>query len=152
MRRHAAGVAVVTTYAGGPTGFTATSLTSVSLDPPLVSFAVGLTSRSWSAWRANQHGIIHLLDEGQAGVARMFAQSGEEKFGGAVPWRWTTDRLPLLDGVMAWMVAEPRTRVIAGDHAIILCHVVATHLDADRRPLVLYDGAVRPMAPPGVPS
>ena len=41
FRRHAAGVVVITTDAGhGPVGFTATSLVSISLLPPLVSFAI----------------------------------------------------------------------------------------------------------------
>ena len=41
FRRHAAGVAVITAAAGGrPVGFTATSLTSVSVEPPLLSFGI----------------------------------------------------------------------------------------------------------------
>lgn len=48
FRRHAAGVAVVTARGGaGPVGFTATSLTSVSADPPLVSFGISTGSSSW---------------------------------------------------------------------------------------------------------
>ena len=45
LGRHAAGVVVVT--GPGPVGLTATSLTSVSLDPPLVSFCVSRGSTTW---------------------------------------------------------------------------------------------------------
>ena len=49
FRRHAAGVVVITADAGhGPAGFTATSLVSVSLLPPLVSFAIATSASSES--------------------------------------------------------------------------------------------------------
>src|ERR1700749_3703869 len=47
FRNHPAGVVVVTVDAGhGPTGFTATSLTSLSLAPPLVSFRISTRTSS----------------------------------------------------------------------------------------------------------
>jgi hypothetical protein len=48
FRRHAAGVVVITADAGhGPAGFAATSLVSISLLPPLVSFAIATSASSW---------------------------------------------------------------------------------------------------------
>jgi flavin reductase (DIM6/NTAB) family NADH-FMN oxidoreductase RutF len=43
---HASGVAVVTAAGRDPVGFTATSVVSVSAEPPLLSFNVSLTSSS----------------------------------------------------------------------------------------------------------
>jgi flavin reductase (DIM6/NTAB) family NADH-FMN oxidoreductase RutF len=41
LRRHPAGVAIITLMAeSGPVGFTATSLASLSLDPPLLCFNI----------------------------------------------------------------------------------------------------------------
>ncbi|MGQ4336108.1 flavin reductase family protein, partial [Streptomyces hayashii] len=50
FRRHAAGVAVITASGGtGPVGFTATSLSSVSAEPPMLSFGIGTGASSWPA-------------------------------------------------------------------------------------------------------
>lgn len=48
FRQHAAGVAVITARGDeGPVGFTATSLASVSAEPPLISFGIGTGASSW---------------------------------------------------------------------------------------------------------
>ncbi len=56
FRQHAAGVAVITAQDGGrPVGFTATSLNSVSADPPLLSFTIATGASSWPAVRDSEH-------------------------------------------------------------------------------------------------
>lgn len=47
FRRFAASAAVVTARGDRPVGFTATSLTSVSLDPPLLSFGISTAASCW---------------------------------------------------------------------------------------------------------
>jgi flavin reductase (DIM6/NTAB) family NADH-FMN oxidoreductase RutF len=139
MRQHAAGVAVITTSDGGPVGFCATSLTSVSLEPPTVSFAVVLESNSGRAWRGADHGIVHLLRQDQAAVAAAFARSGREKFAG-VGWRWGPYGQPLLDSVLAWMLVSPRERLVVGDHLLIVCDVLAASAAPSAGPLIHHDG------------
>ncbi|MGW0582255.1 flavin reductase family protein, partial [Streptomyces sp. NPDC002920] len=64
FRRHAAGVAVITAAgASGPVGFTATSLTSVSAEPPMLSFGVGTGASSWPAISGAEHVGVHLLGD-----------------------------------------------------------------------------------------
>lgn len=140
MRQHAAGVAVITTHHRGPTGFCATSLSSVSLDPPMISFAVHRRSFSWHAWRSAALGIVHLLHDGQSDIARMFGRPDKAKFSDSVPWRWTPEQLPLLDDVLAWMVVEPNVRIIAGDHALVICKVLQVDVNPGRDPLVHVHG------------
>lgn len=140
MRQHAAGVAVITTCDGGPVGFCATSLTSVSLDPPCVSFTVAVDSVSGRAWRHAAHGIVHLLRGDQAAVARRFARSGPEKFTGQGGWRWGPGGAPLLDSALAWMLVSPRDRLVVGDHLLVVCDVLRTTTTAGARPLVHHDG------------
>jgi flavin reductase (DIM6/NTAB) family NADH-FMN oxidoreductase RutF len=70
MRHHAKGVAVITAGAEHPVGFCATSLVSLSLEPPIVSFAVGLHSSSWRTIETARHVMVHLLAENQADRAR----------------------------------------------------------------------------------
>ena len=56
MRHHAKGVTVITAGTEVPIGFCATSLASVSLDPPIVSFTVGLRATSWATVEADISG------------------------------------------------------------------------------------------------
>lgn len=141
MRRHAAGVAVITTCdgGGGPVGFCATSLTSVSLQPPTVGFWVDVNSTSGRAWRSAAHGIVHLLRSDQSDVASTFAVSGPDKFAGPIAWRWGPGRQPLLDNVLASMLVRTRTRLVVGDHVLIVCDVHNATVQPGHNPLVHYD-------------
>ena len=148
MRQHAAGVAVITTSDGGPVGFCATSLTSVSLQPPTVSFAVVLASTSGRAWRSADYGIVHLLRHDQTAVAATFARSGRDKFA-RVGWRWGPHGQPLLDSVLAWMLVSTRERLLVGDHLLVICDVRAASTAPSAGPLIHHDGGFHAL--PAVP-
>ena len=83
FRQHAAGVAVITAYGAGPVGFTATSLTSVAADPPLISFGIATGGSSWPAVAEAEHIGVHILGEHQQELAATFARSGADRFGPA---------------------------------------------------------------------
>ena len=102
LRRQAATVTVVTApgdpAAGlAPAGFTATSFTSVSLDPPLVSFCLGRDSSSWPTVARAPYVAVHLLAEHQRDVARTFAISGIDRFAAHTGWQPGPHGVPLLD-------------------------------------------------------
>ncbi|MFI9723567.1 flavin reductase family protein [Streptomyces sp. NPDC052396] len=140
FRRHAAGVAVITARGARPAGFTATSLTSVAAEPPLVSFGVGTGSSSWPVLAEAGHVGVHILGEHQRELAATFARSGADRF--APPTRWHTgpEEVPLLEGVLAWMVCRVVARVPAGDHRLVLAEVVAGDPTGDGRPLLYHQG------------
>jgi flavin reductase (DIM6/NTAB) family NADH-FMN oxidoreductase RutF len=140
MRQHAAGVAVITTRQGGPVGFCATSLCTVSLEPPTVCFTVTVGSASGEAWRSAQHGIVHLLRSDQAAVASAFARPGPDKFADPAAWRWGPGGLPLLEHCQAWMLVSTRTRLVVGDHLLIIGDVRAAVVHPGPGPLVHHDG------------
>jgi flavin reductase (DIM6/NTAB) family NADH-FMN oxidoreductase RutF len=151
MRQHCAGVAVITTRAEGPVGFCATSLSSVSLEPPTVCFAVAASSVSGLAWRSAVYGIVHLLRSDQAAVASVFARSGPDKFAGMVSWRWGPCGQPLLDNVLAWMLVSPCTRLVVGDHLLVICYVreatVEHRPEPAPGPLIHHDGGFHCLPP-----
>ncbi|OKH98578.1 flavin reductase [Streptomyces sp. CB02923] len=124
FRQHAAGVAVITVPGARPAGFTATSLTSVAADPPLVSFGISTGSSSWPAVSEAGHIGVHILGEHQQELAGTFARSGADRFAAPTSWRPGPHGVPLLDGVLAWLVCEVVARVPAGDHRIVLGRVV----------------------------
>jgi flavin reductase (DIM6/NTAB) family NADH-FMN oxidoreductase RutF len=137
LRRQAAGVTVVTAAGAPPVGFTATSFTSVSLHPPLVSFCLARTSSSWPTVACAEHVAVHLLGQGQRDVARTFATSGIDRFAAYRQWRTGPYGVPLLDGPIAWLLCRVTQRVLAGDHAIVLAEPFAGH-HTDREPPLIY--------------
>ncbi|WP_371785631.1 flavin reductase family protein [Streptosporangium subroseum] len=145
FRRHAAGVAVVT--APGPVGFTATSLTSMSLDPPLLSFGISVGSSSWPAIRDADGFVVHILAGGQRDVAELFARKGADRFGDRERWESLPTGEPLLYGTAAWMLCRIQERFIAGDHRLIVGRVVEGHVDSAHPPLLYHDGDFGVLAP-----
>lgn len=139
LRRRAATVTVVTAASGGRlVGFTATSFTSVSLRPPLVSFCVDHRSSSWPVLRTAEHVGVHVLDARQADLARTFASRGIDRFAAAA-WLPGPYGVPLLQQTLAWLVCRIAARVAAGDHAIVLAEPVKIRC-AEGSPLVYYNG------------
>jgi flavin reductase (DIM6/NTAB) family NADH-FMN oxidoreductase RutF len=140
LRRHAATVTVVTAPGSPPVGFTATSFTSVSLRPPLVSFCLDRGSSSWPTLAGASHVGVHLLGEGQQEIARTFATSGIDRFATHTDWRLGPHGVPLLTSPVAWLLCRVTERVTAGDHAIVLAEPVDGQHDDSGRPLVYHMG------------
>ncbi|NDK23551.1 flavin reductase family protein [Streptomyces sp. TR1341] len=141
FRQHAAGVAVITARgAAGPVGFTATSLTSVSAEPPMISFGVGTGASSWPAIAEADHIGVHILGEHQGDLAATFARSGADRFGAPTAWRDGPEGVPVLDDVLAWLVCRIVARVPAGDHRIVLAEVVLGDPTGGGRPLLYHQG------------
>lgn len=141
MQHHAAAVAVITTDGEELSGFTASSVVSLSLDPPLLAFSVSLGSRAWVAWRHAVVGTVHLLHEGQGQVSAFFADSRGDRFDGTVPWHWSKEAGPVLDEALVWLTVSPVQRLITGDHATVVCLVTSVRTGRRLRPLVLHGGA-----------
>ncbi|MGW3957265.1 flavin reductase family protein [Streptomyces sp. NPDC004752] len=141
FRRHAAGVAVITARGAlGPVGFTATSLTSVSAEPPLLSFGIGTGASSWPAISETDHVGVHILGEHQHELAATFARSGADRFGPPTDWRDGPRGVPVLGGVLAWLVCRVVGRVPAGDHRIVLAEVELGDVGGSGRPLLYHQG------------
>lgn len=107
FRRHGAGISVVTALKkdGSPTGFTATSLASLSAAPPLATFNMSQTASSWSSMKVDQSVIIHMLSTENLDLAQKMAGEASERFAGD-HWSPGPDGLPLLTGVSAWLHAK----------------------------------------------
>lgn len=148
MRQHAKGVAIITAGTQTPAGFCATSLASVSLDPPLVSFTVGLRAASWPAIRTARHVMAHLLADDQEDLARRFAQPGAEKFGPPTRWHRGPHGLPILDNTLACLTLAPIRHILAGDHMLIISQVTAAWHQADGSPLIHHHGKFGRIAAP----
>jgi flavin reductase (DIM6/NTAB) family NADH-FMN oxidoreductase RutF len=142
------GVTIITaagpTTAGAPAGFTCQSFASLSLDPPLVVFSVGLRSRSWPPMRGTGAFAVNILTAAQEPLCRAFAVSGADKFAGVdwIPGPVTGS--PLLRGSLAWLDCEVEAEHPGGDHTIVIGRVRALEVaDATGEPLLFYRAAFR---------
>ena len=134
------GVTLITaTTPVGPAGMAVNSFTSVSLDPPLISFCAAHTSTTWPLIRAAGAFSVNVLGEHSAELCRRFARKGADRFTG-IRYRPGTTGAPVLPGLAASLDCESFRELDAGDHVIVLGRVV--HLDADEgvRPLVFHAG------------
>jgi 3-hydroxy-9,10-secoandrosta-1,3,5(10)-triene-9,17-dione monooxygenase reductase component len=136
--RFATGVTIVTTLAGGtPWGLTVNSLTTVSLDPPLVLVSVSKRARAYAALARSRRFAVNVLADGQAPLARLFASLAEDKFDG-VEYRRSPGGQPLIRGIHAWLdCAVVRTHAGGRTHTLFIAEVRAA-AGGRGRPLVYH--------------
>jgi flavin reductase (DIM6/NTAB) family NADH-FMN oxidoreductase RutF len=131
LASHPAGVVVITAHdEQGPMGLTATSFVSISLDPPLVGFAVDKRSTTWARLRNARSMVVHLLGEEQDTLASTFATKGIDRFGGPTSWASLTTGEPLLTDVTTWLRCATHARVTLGDHHLVVGEVVDARVDS----------------------
>ncbi|GAA1669813.1 flavin reductase family protein [Nonomuraea sp. NPDC048882] len=138
---HASGVVVITAQNDGvPVGLTATSFSSVSLEPPLVSFYVDQSSSTWPWLRTADHFAVNILASDQAEVASRFARKNIDRF--APPTRWRPGPLgaPLLQDVSAHLVCLPYETAEVGDHILVVGLVAEVTTHNPGRPLLYHQG------------
>ncbi|GAA1650523.1 monooxygenase [Mycolicibacterium murale] len=134
------GVAVITGMDGsGPVGFTCQSVTSVSLDPPYISFCPANTSSSWPKIRETGSVCVNVLSAGQRDVCATFAGKGGDKFAG-VQWRPSAAGAPILEGTLASIDAEVEFEHEAGDHTIVVARVTGLRAHHELAPLLFFKG------------
>lgn len=134
-------VAVVTAGAGEPVGFTASSVTSVSVDPPMVTVGVARSSRSWPVIDRASHMGVHFLRSDQGDCARRFAENGSDKFSRQADWYWGPHRVPVLRDCMSSLLCEVSTRLRVSDaSAVVVARVVATRVGSGSEPLTFGNG------------
>jgi flavin reductase (DIM6/NTAB) family NADH-FMN oxidoreductase RutF len=135
------GVTVITARGpDGPVGFTCQSFASLSLDPPLVSFAAARTSKSWPKVRAARRFCVNVLADSQDEISNAFARSGSDKFAG-VQWGPSPSGAPVIDGVVAWIDCELWAEYDGGDHTLIAASVIDLGPGTGPRPLIFHRGA-----------
>ncbi|ADU00559.1 flavin reductase family protein [Mycolicibacterium gilvum] len=135
------GIAVITGHDGvRPLGFACQSVTSVSLEPPYISFCPASTSATWPLIRSTGRLAVNVLARDQRELCAQFATSGGDKFRG-VSWSPGHNGSPVLDGTVATIEAELEYEHGAGDHTIVVAHVTGLRAARDTEPLLYFRGA-----------
>jgi flavin reductase len=142
MRRFPAGVAVLTVDLDGERlGLTLGTLVSLSLDPPLVGFAIKREAALHELLRRAGTFGISLLAAGQEGLAQHFARGvppiglwhGVELLDGDGP--------PLLAGALGWLRGHVLAEHPAGTHTFFVGEIDAADPGAADRPLAYFGQA-----------
>ena len=139
MRNVAAPVSVVTTLVDGrPRGVTVSAFDSLSMNPPMMTVALQETSSLLSGISVGLPLAINVLRSDQDHLAARFAAHGGDRFTG-LDWTLELGAPRLLD-VHAWFAVRVREVVRGGDHAVLVCDVVAA-APGSGRPLTYHGRA-----------
>src|SRR5215217_2778277 len=125
MGSFASGVTIVTTLdeADQPRGFTASGMSSLSLNPRLLLVCVNTNSSTLAAFQGRGAFVVNILTEAQRELAQRFASRFENKFAG-VHWHPGVTGVPVLPGALAYAECRVYHLYEGGDHIIILGEVV----------------------------
>ncbi|HEY7681287.1 MAG TPA: flavin reductase family protein [Gemmatimonadales bacterium] len=142
LGRFATGVTVLTTRdpRGTPVGMTASSLTSVSLTPPLVSVCVDASADMHRVLSASGDFVVNILAAGQLGLSQRFAAHPAERRFEGVGWRETGAGLIVLEGVLAHIECERFADFPLGDHTLFVGRVTGG-ASAEGEPLLYFRGS-----------
>lgn len=146
------GVTIVTTCDadGNFVGLTANSFNSVSLDPPMVLWSLGLNSGSLPAFRQAKWWAVHILASEQEALSGRFAKRGIDKFAG-LEVSAGPGGIPLIDGCAARFICQTAFEYEGGDHAIFV-GAVTEFERAARTPLAFHQGRYARLLETGAPA
>lgn len=140
FRRHPAGVTIITAvYQGKPFGFTATSVSSLSADPPRFSFNMARTSSSWPAVANTNYIGVHMLGLANRELADRFARS-RDRFDGD-HWKPGPHGVPILENVAAHLIGRISMRLSFENNAVVVAEVASGDVGAPGVPLLYHGGA-----------
>ena len=154
MTRLAAGVVLVTAHdpddgpRGEDVGMTATAFLSVSLDPPLVLVSLRNDSRMDDLLAEVPVWAVSVLTDSQRQIAGRFAMKGRISdrllFEDVAYTRGEESGAPLIDGALATLECRTESRVVAGDHTLVVARVLTAALpSSEANPLTYFRGKYR---------
>nr|WP_127795200.1 flavin reductase family protein [Agromyces sp. LHK192] len=140
FRMHPAGIALITAAtATGPVGLAASSVASVAVDPPAISFSVTRATGTAGALLATHTFAVNFLAEQHADLARVFAKSGAPRFTGEQGWERLPTGEPFLPDATAVLRCRPLELVPVGSSTLVLAEVLAVTIGPDAPPLLFRD-------------
>jgi 3-hydroxy-9,10-secoandrosta-1,3,5(10)-triene-9,17-dione monooxygenase reductase component len=143
LGRFATGVAFITAAPDGePAGLIVNSLTSVSLEPPLLSFCPSRSSLTWSRMRRARRFGVNVLGRQHERFAIRATPAGADRFAG-LDWEFARGGVPLLTDALATLECEIVAEHPTGDHWIVVGRVDDLRIPPIKDPLIFFAGAFR---------
>ncbi len=130
--------AIVAQGASGPVGLVVGTFSSVSLEPPLVSFMVTSGSRSWAAVKAVGRFTANILASDQRRLSQTLSGWSPDKFRSV---KFEEGRANVICDCLAWADCVLEREVEAGDHIIVLARPLELTVTRAARPLIFFQRA-----------
>lgn len=140
FRNHPGGVAVITVDGDRPVGFTASSVISISANPPLLVFSIDRSSSSWAAVKEAANAAVHLISSEGQNLAARFSTSGVDRFEG-LDWTRLNSGVPLISGVGTWATGSILSKTECGTAALVVMQIEESNSDESHVPLVYHSRA-----------
>lgn len=145
MSKFPTGVTLVTTVAadGSVHAMTANSLTSVSLDPPLVLVCIGHARHTNQIVRRTERYAVNVLNGEQATAAKYYSQDDDDRVG-APPVEFTLNErgVPKADGCICFLDCDVVAAHDHGDHTIFVGRLREADT-GEGQPLIFHDRHLR---------
>jgi flavin reductase (DIM6/NTAB) family NADH-FMN oxidoreductase RutF len=140
LGQFATGVTVIAAQAGSGklVGITANSFGALSLEPPLVVWALRLSSHNLPVFKAAKTFVVNVLGEAQVELSRKFATHDDDKFNG-VAFAPGQNGDPLIHGAAAWFECRTVSTQVAGDHCLFIARL-ERFTSSDTAPLLFHSG------------
>jgi len=132
-----------------PVGMAASSFTSVSVDPALVSVCIQNTSETWPLLRERPRLGLSVLAEHHDGAVMKLASKTGDRFAG-IEWDAGPHDCILIRGSSAWMEVSLYEEIPAGDHSIALLQVHSLDTSEHTPPLIFHASKFHKMVNPTV--
>lgn len=130
---------------GVPRGMIASSIAvGVSYDPPLVLFSAQKNSRTWPHLRLADRVGISILSEDQGDVCRNLSSRRDDRFEGVAVHR-TAEGAMFVHGSTGWLDCTIQSVSDAGDHEVVLFHVLSVSVAEQIKPLIFHRMQFRPL-------
>ena len=141
MSLYPTGVCIISTQIETqvPFGITINSLTSLSLEPPLLMWNLQKSSDTYKDWRDAEFFGVSMLCADQAHLAKRFAVSGQHGFEEDELARGENG-CPMLAECLATFECTLHARYEEGDHVIMIGEVLAASPRSDSAPLTYHKG------------
>ncbi len=148
LKLWASGVTVVTTQSvqDGPKGMTATSFSSVSVDPPQILVCLNKITDTGGALLESRHFAVNILASDQQDVSNQFAGNSTqvERFAG-VAWEAGDNGAPLLTTALVSLECKVVQQIQAGTHWVVIGEVEKV-VCRSGEPLLYYNSAYRQLS------
>lgn len=130
---------------GEPDGMAASSFTSVSVTPPLVSVCFQRSSTTWPKLRERPRLGISVLAENHDDICLAFATKGIDRFS-EVTWDRAEGGGVFVHDAAAWLECSVYVELPAGDHTIVLFRIHGLQVNSHAAPLIFHDSRFRRLA------
>jgi flavin reductase (DIM6/NTAB) family NADH-FMN oxidoreductase RutF len=149
MRHWASGITVVTTRRkGGIHGMTASSFSSVSLNPPLILVCVDRRNRTHEHLQEQEYFGVHILAAHQQDLSlRCSGRLGEAAHQlDDVPYHEGKSSAPILEECLAYLECRLVSAYEGGDHTIFVGEIIDSGFTPGGRPLLYFDAGYHHLA------